>query len=191
MEPDNTILMGYHGCDEANVAGIIKNNFNRSQGQEHYAWLGEGAYFFGVGFTDPISNARQWAVAEAWDGASYRYLRYAVLKASIKPKNLLDITTDMGKRILHEARQLLVNSVPNTYKRQVYDDEKLLRHFATRRNIDVIVWDAYVKFTHERKGHIHSKFPNVRMICVYTPQTVVDKESIQTIDSGRIPNVTL
>jgi hypothetical protein len=104
-------MTGYHGCDADNVPSIKAKNFKCSLGDDH--WLGEGVYFFTVGFSDPAEDAKQWAIAQSWDNrtGTRRYPKFSVLKAAITPSNPLDMTQDHGKAKVNMAREALTTVI--------------------------------------------------------------------------------
>ncbi len=179
----HTPISGYHGCDSANVPGIKAENFKCSRGNDH--WLGEGVYFFGAGFSNPAEDAKQWAIAQSWDNARQTrfYHDYSVLKATIVARKPLDMTQDDGKAKVNAAREAICRRV-----RAVggYDDNDIVKWLAEKFGFDVLVQDFYIKFTTTRRLQITSRFPNVRVICVRDPVSVIDKSSISVTYLGRI-----
>ena len=179
-----TTLIGYHGCDTANVSGIMADNFRSSRGEDH--WLGEGVYFFGKGISDPIEDAKQWAIAESWDNnRRCRFYRaYAVLQATIVAQNLLDMTQDEGKAKVNMARDAICRRVMAIGG---YNDNEIVCWLARKYGFDVLVQDLYIKFSAMRKLRINSRFPNVRVICVRDPVSAIDKKSISVTYTALIP----
>ncbi len=178
-ETPNVPLIGYHGCDLDNVQSIKDNNFRTSQGDIHYRYLGEGAYFFGAGISDPAENAKKWALREA---KIKGFQKFAVLKVHLRPKKLLDISCSEGKAYVNHVRSELLLKLKKT-PRDGYDDSKLLKLLVKEMKFDVLIYDFWIKFD---GGNIRSNFPNVRMICTFWPATVVDKENIINVNSGLI-----
>ena len=176
-------IIGFHGCDRQNVDSIRAQNFRKSQGTNHYSFLGEGAYFFRSGFTDGAVCARAWAqyrLKQAQQRSPGVTFTWAVLKVSIRPRNLLDGTTDSGKSFIHEARmKILAKSNP-----QNYTDENLLKLLAKILKIDVIIYDFWIKILENRITDHRTKFPNARLICVFEPESAIDKDSIAVINEG-------
>ena len=187
-EPTPLTIKGYHGCDADNQAGIVDENFRLSQGQKHFDWLGEGAYFFGhCGFSDPVSDARKWANAESWDNKAYKrkYLQYVVLSAKITAHRYLDMNSDDGKKVTKGVRETLLGALRQYPTKDFYNDSKLIKHLTTKVKFDLVICDLYIQFANERKAQILSRFPNARVICVYTP-SAIDKSSIVLEDKGKI-----
>ena len=170
-----TTIIGYHGCNSAHAPGIKANNFKCSRGEDH--WLGEGVYFFGGGFSDPVEDAKQWAIAESWDNLrKCRFYRaYSVLKATIVSSNLLDMTKDDGKEKVNFAREEISQRMRPAAG---YVDNEIVRWLTVKYGFDVLVQDLYIRFTSMRKLRIRSRFPNVRVICVRDPDSAIDKNSI-------------
>ncbi len=180
----DTTMTGYHGCDSANVASIKANNFKTSTGEDH--WLGEGAYFFGPGISDPAEDAKQWAIAAAWDNERWQkvYRQYSVLEATITSRNLFNMTTDEGKAQVNAARKLVARREP--YVRGC-NDSVLLRFLAGEYDFDVLIQDFYIQFSAQRRKGAWSRMPNARVICVRRPATSVDKSTIRVISTGLVP----
>lgn len=177
-------MTGYHGCDADNVPSIKAENFRCSRGEHH--WLGEGAYFFTVGFADPSTDAQRWAIAESWDKRtrSRRYTKFSVLRAAINPRNPLDMTQDLGKAKVNYAREEIAKRLR---PKELYDDNAIIRWLAKHYAFDVLVQDFFIKMTRERILRIESKFPNVRVVCVRKPDSAIDKTSISITYTGLVP----
>ncbi|MCX6856667.1 MAG: hypothetical protein NTV80_17385 [Verrucomicrobia bacterium] len=191
LMPDTsqTTYTGYHGCPENAVASIMAEGFKCSVGSEHYKWLGEGAYYFTAGISDPKQDAVRWCIAESYnpDTGGKKYVRYAVLSATIRPQKLLNMTTDQGKSLLNHARESIIASLSSSFPRKKYDDSQLIRYIVNRMRFDAFLDDLWIKFKRERIDRIFSNRPNVRVICVFKPKTVVDISSITVVDKGSIP----
>jgi hypothetical protein len=188
-EAQTTSLIGYHGCNLENVPSIKANNFDPSQGDREYDWLGEGAYFVGEGIGNPANHAMQWAISRAWDNAMRcnKYKNFAVLKVTIRPKNPLDISQDVGKQFLDHVRNELLARAQRV-PRGGYSDKILIKHLVNRLQIDVLIYDFWVMFSREKRLQARSTFPNVRMICVFYPTAIVDNDDIVEFRRGPIPN---
>lgn len=184
MTASYTTMTGYHGCDSANVPKIKANNFKTSSGEDH--WLGEGAYFFGVGISDPVEDAKQWAIAAAWNDHRRQnvYREYSVLEATITSRNLFNMTTDEGKTKLNAARRLVASRVPYV---KGCNDSVLLRFLAKEYDFDVLIQDFCIMFRAQRRNRAWSRMPNARVICVRRPVTSVDKNTIRVISTGSVP----
>ncbi len=177
-------MTAFHGCNAANVDGIKADNFKCSKGDHH--WLGEGVYFFGEGFSDPVEDAKRWAIAEAWDKdtKTYRYGAFSVLRATITSTNPLDMTLDEGKSAVNLAREKLSKRMRPSAG---YNDNEIIRWLASNFGFDVLIQDFYIKSTAERRLRIRSRFPNVRVICVRSPQSAIDKDSISVTYTALVP----
>ena len=174
-------FIGYHGCDYEHVESIKSENFRPSEGPEHL--LGDGVYFFVEGFkSDPIENAKKWAVSECFKG-NRSYPKYAVLAAVICPRNLLDVTCDEGKEIINVAREHAFNDLPTPVNG--CDDYSLLKYLLSFYAFDAIIHDFFFEFKRERILSLtRSSFPNVRVLCVRDPQSAIDKIKINETCSG-------
>lgn len=180
----NLTMTGYHGCNADNVPSIKAENFKCSRGKHH--WLGEGAYFFTVGFSNPAIDAQKWAIAESWDDEtqSRSYDKFSVLKAEISPTNPLDMSQDLGKAKVNHARSEIAKRLK---PKQAYDDNAIIQWLTKHFGFDVLVQDFYIKMTRERILKIESKFPNVRVICVRDPHSAIDKTSISVTYTALVP----
>lgn len=176
-------MTGYHGCDAANVQSIQANNFKISKGDHH--WLGEGVYFFSTGISNPLEDAKQWAIAESWDNVRQTrfYRTFAVLKAVIRARNLLDMTKDEGKAKVNLARPMVSKRMRPAGG---YHDNEIVRWLALKYGFDVLIQDFYIKFSDTRKLRIESRFPNVRVVCVRDPASSIDKDKIDVIYTALI-----
>lgn len=184
-DEQNTITMtGYHGCNADNVSRIRAENFRCSRGDHH--WLGEGVYFFGTGISDPVEDAKKWAIAESWDNEikGRRYDKFSVLSATISTKNHFDMTQDSGKSKVNIAREALSSRM-----RPIggYIDSNIIQWLISKYGFDVVIQDFYIQMTNERRRRIKSRFPNVRVICVRNPDSAIDKDSISVTYTAIVP----
>jgi len=179
-----TTLIGFHGCDAASVGGIRTQNFRCSTGEHH--WLGEGVYFFGHGISDPVEDAKRWAIAQSWDnGRKCRlYQTIAVIKAMIVAKKPFDMTKDEGKTAVNRARKELAKRMNPIGG---YEDNQIIGWLAQKLHFDVLIQDFFIQMTSERRLKIRSRYPNVRVICVREPNSAIDKEAIHVTYEGQIP----
>ena len=67
---------------------------------------------------------------------------------------------------------------------QNYTDENLLKLLAKILKIDVIIYDFWIKILENRITDHRTKFPNARLICVFEPESAIDKDSIAVINEG-------
>jgi len=180
----DSTMTGYHGCNSANVPGIMANNFKTSTGDHH--WLGEGTYFFGAGISNPLEDAKQWAIAESWDNTNQTrfYRTFTVLKAAIQARNALDMTKDDGKAKVNIARTAIHKRMRSVGG---YHDTEIVRWLAGKFGFDVLIQDFYIKFSDTRRLRIQSRFPNVRVICVRDPVSAIDKDKIEVTYTALIP----
>jgi hypothetical protein len=130
----------------------------------------------------------RWCVAESYDKETggKRYTRYSVLSAIIRPQKLLNMTSDSGKSLVNHARDSIIANLVRSFPGKHYDDSQLIRHLINRMNFDTFIDDLWIQFKRERIHRIFSSRPNVRVICVFKPKTVVDNDSISVIDNGPI-----
>lgn len=179
-----TTITGCHGCNSANVPGIRMHNFRSSQGDDH--WLGTGVYFFGEGISNPQEDAKQWAIAGAWDKVRGQktYYQYSVLRATIRPRNAFNMTTDDGKSKVNAARQLVTRRIRPV---SGCNDHEPLRFLADEYGFDVLIQGFYIQFTAQRRVGVWSRMPNARVICVRDPVSSIDKNTIHVISTSLIP----
>jgi len=111
----------YHGTSKQDAKSILKEGFNRSKGDHH--WLGDGVYFFTDKLcTEPEQNAKEWAIASAWDNGSYRYTEGAVLMVEVEipaedSRFYLDLNTPNGIALFNIIRDTFQNFSFATAKR--------------------------------------------------------------------------
>ncbi len=192
---DNKVYIGYHGTNYENVESIIKHGFRVSDNADE--WLGHGIYFFTEGISDPIENAKEWAINQAWDNKNKRYLyrKYAVLKAEVSGERVLDLTTENGLRSYNEMRNLLIHKYRSLFHidRKISEDNcKMSNLIVNAMNLDILINRLYIKNSIQRKLHLASKVPNTTVMVVIKPESIcsikVEKEG-EIYDHSRT-NVT-
>jgi len=184
--------IGYHGTNADLADSVIQDNFRESRGQHH--WLGEGVYFFIDGISpSPFKDAKEWAIASAWDNEirDYKYKRYAVLKAAIKFKQneVWDLTTDDGKKQFNYIRETIHNRLKKEGRRIRNEDNidaAVIDHAKKKIKFEVVKADFYIKFTFERIQKIVSRFANTRVLAVSDPDNHINKTSIELRFSGNV-----
>ena len=184
---DNKVYIGYHGTNYENVESIIKHGFHVSDNTDE--WLGHGIYFFTEGISDPIENAKEWAINQAWDKVAKRYLyqKYAVLKVEVSGKRVLDLTTTNGLKVYNQMRDFLINKYVRTLrgKKRDFHQENceihnlIMQEFQT----DILLSHLYIKNSIQRKHRIWSNVPNVTVMVVKKTQNII---STQIETSGEI-----
>ena len=188
-------LVGYHGCNYDHVGSIKKDNFRRSE--KPTEWLGYGAYFFVEAFSDPTHNARDWAIAQAWDDglSRYAYKKWAVLEASITSYSPFDLNSVEAKKQLPHAREVIEKRISQRMARErrtqrrkdeECSDCQIINFLADLYHYDVVIHDFYIKFERARRQRTFSRLPNTRVVCVRSPKSAIDLKTIRETWSGSI-----
>lgn len=183
---ENKIYIGYHGTNYENVESILKNGFRISDKADE--WLGHGIYFFTKGISDPIENAKEWAINQAWDNKNKRYFykKYAVLEVEVFGERVLDLTTTEGLRVYNEMRNLLIHRYELSFHRDrnIHQDNcKMSNLIIKRRKLDILINHLYIKNKMQRIRNIDSKVPNTTVMVVTEPLSI---KSIKIVSSGEI-----
>lgn len=172
------------------VGSIKQDNFYCSQKPE---WLGKGAYFFtdGVSFQGPDKDAIEWAEAcVRCFGQTYQY--WAVMTADLQTDKMLDLTDERQLKIFNKMRDVVYKRFkirPRTRGAKDKDwilDVEIIDMIRGEMEILAAKSHFFFKFTLENRHSIGSRIPNVTVVCVYAPDKVIDKSSIQNPHSGLI-----
>ena len=165
---------GYHGTSLSLATQIIKSNYQLSIGDKE--WLGDGVYFFIDSLsTRPNEQAREWAIAQAWNlkDKIYGYKKYAVLKSTITvyDDNLLDLTTEDGIQILKYIYDRFEKKLKTLKKKLKFIDGLLINLARGEQflDIDVAKGNVYIKFAKERINAINLRTSNCTICAVYDP----------------------
>ncbi|WP_428353235.1 hypothetical protein [Methyloprofundus sp.] len=130
-------IIGYHGTSEENAEKIVNTTFKRSENPDD--WLGYGVYFFVDGISDPINNAKEWAMYKAWSGntKSVLYSRYNVLSAKVIGSNILDTNKIDDLKAFNSVRDRLLEIHKEHWcrDRKFTEDDRLLWNFGTLSQI--------------------------------------------------------
>lgn len=184
---DNKIYIGYHGTNYENVESIIKHGFRISDKADE--WLGYGIYFFTDGISDPIENAKEWAINQAWDKNTKQnlYKKYAVLKITAQSERVLDLTTVEGLQTFNVFRNFFVERASNYFRQR---DRSLHQYNCKMHNLimrefraDILFHHLYIKNRIQRQLRIDSNVPNTTVMLVTKPQNIL---SIEVILTGEI-----
>lgn len=167
-------LKGHHGTDLDSSEEILKSNYQKSIGDEH--WLGDGVYFFINGLSCDTQNlAKEWAKAQSWDNENkkYKYTNIVVLESEIQinKENLLDLTQEEGIKILIYLVDRYLNVLRKTGKGLDFYDG-LLINMARDKGIlpiDIVKGNFYIKFEKERKYKINLRTCNCTICVVFDP----------------------
>lgn len=96
-----SFVLGYHGCDAEIARRIVNGETNLLPSDEHYDWLGPGAYFWEA---DP-QRAIEWAEQA---GVRNRITTPAVVGAVIDLGNCLDLVSRENLDLVKTAHRLFV-----------------------------------------------------------------------------------
>lgn len=183
---ENKIYIGYHGTNADHVESIVKNGFYTSDNADE--WLGHGIYFFTEGISDPIENAKEWAINQAWDKVAKRYLyqKYAVLKVEVSGERVLDLTTTEGLQVYNEMRNLFIHKYESLFHRDRdirQDNCKMSNLIIKRLKLDILINHLYIKNKSQRRLNLVSNTPNTTVMVVTKPQNIL---SIEVVSRGEI-----
>ena len=174
----------YHGTSSINAKTIITQNFENSEGDDH--WLGDGIYFFIEGISKkPNEQAEKWAIAEAWNNKEkkYGYKEYSVIESdiSIQEESVLDLTSSDGIEIYEYLIECHKKKMMQSDKKFRYTgfkniDGKII-NFARNEGIapiKVAIGSFYIKFSKERKENINRRIPNSTICAVYVKECITN-----------------
>lgn len=171
---------GYHGTSLQSAEQIMVSNYRISEADND--WLGNGAYFFISGFTDPIENAVNWARFRSWDrqARKRKYNRYAVLKSLIRTESHLDLDDIDDLIRFNKIREKLAQRM----KQEGYGDASALQNdcFVANFALQNLNLDALVRrdaITTQR-GQLKARIPNCRIMCLKEPTRCAIKHDIVT-----------
>lgn len=182
-------LIGYHGTKAQDAEEIIRNDFVSSKGSKE--WLGDGVYFFTKGLSNtPESQAKEWAIAQAWDNINKEntYKRVSVLKADIEVEEdaFLDLTTSQGIEVIDYIIDQHQKKIEELNKKRLNYIDGLIINFARNEKIlpiEVVKGDFYIKFSKERILRINRRVSNATIISVSLPN-IKNKKLISTHEIG-------
>lgn len=183
----------FHGTSMESATLIVSSNFVLSLGDKE--WLGDGVYFFIEGISSkPIEQAKQWAIAEAWDNTNkcYKYNKYGVIQSNIivDEDKFLDLTKEDGVEILAYILECHQNKIKRINKKFDYLDGTLI-NFARGENlieVDVVKGNFYIKFTQSRIKNANLRTSNCTICAVVNPEKHISKSSLRFI--GKIKDET-
>lgn len=181
-------FIGYHGTSEENASEIISTNFKPSKNPDD--WLGYGIYFFVDGISDPIINAKEWAVNKAWNGKRKAplYPRYNVLVVEASGNNILNTNKQDDLKAFNVVRDKLLEIHTQRWKpdRRIIEDNRILWNLvADLMKIDIIIHNLYIKTKIQRICKIDSNVPNTTVMCVKDVENI----HIETIKREKVGKV--
>ncbi|HID9299197.1 TPA: hypothetical protein ACXE5H_000716 [Enterobacter chengduensis] len=171
---------GYHGTSLSSAEEIVVNNYRISE--QDRDWLGNGAYFFIAGYTDPIDSAVDWARYRSWDpeARKRKYSRYAVLRSLIRTQSHLDLDEVEDLLIFNTIRDKLAERMQREGYRnaQALENDCYVANFA----LDNLKLDALVRreAITSRRGQLRTRIPNCRIMCLKEPTRCAIKHDIVT-----------
>ena len=157
-------MIGFHGTDIKNFDSIKSTNFVASEGDSE--WLGNGVYFFVEGISDPIKNAKDWAIVSSWNNnlKLNEYTKFAVISAEINVLDdyLLDLTTHDGMETFIYFRNKFIEMISKRkliLKNGDFKDGHIINEARYSIRIDVVKSNFYIKFAKERIMNINFRIP--------------------------------
>ncbi|MQR01649.1 hypothetical protein [Glaciimonas soli] len=161
---------GYHGTSYEAAMSILGSTFNESKSKTE--WLGHGVYFFVDGVSDPVTNAKDWARAQAWDIASRsnKYEKFSVLETNVQIgiDKLIDLCDLNGLKNFNALKEIWFDKIAANF-----DIKKPLEHSCAMFNCLVSMTGAhavrhnlYIKSIRERKLKLQLNVPNTTVLCV-------------------------
>ena len=181
VEATSVVLIGFHGTNAANVDSILASGFRPSNAEG--LWYGPGVYFFGEGISrDPAKDAENWLREHSFDKGrqSFKFESFAIIKAEIKPRKLLDLTTDEGKLMFNHARDELISRGIKPPKGD-YVDADVIGFLIKIIHFDVFITDVFVRASQEKGNKLRARTPNVRFICV-NDESAIDPSSLVVVN---------
>lgn len=177
--------IAYHGTNNENVESIRKNGFKPSS--SHNEWLGYGVYFFIEGAFCPMSNARSWAVASAWDKKQgrYTYDNYTILMTIVGGDRVLDLRLEEDLSIFEKLRLHILEryeAEKEKCRTNLHPDTFLCNAVAKSMNLDILIQNLYIKTKEQRIKMFHSKIPNSTVLCA-KKSAIIEIESIEEVET--------
>jgi len=186
VEEDGKFI-GYHGASEENIDSIIsQSNFKLSQNLDD--WLGFGVYFFIKGISEPIGNAKDWAIYKGCPKGLILYSTYAVLSVEVSGKKILNTNNLDHLQIFNKFREEIIRKHDMNWKknRNFHEDNRIIWNIiADLMELEVIIHNLYVKNKYQRIKKISSNVPNVTVMCVKDSKNI-DFNSIKKIKVGKV-----
>lgn len=186
MIKDDQALIGFHGTSQECANSIFRTGFIPSENPDE--WLGYGVYFFTYGISDPVENAKEWAINKAWDNKERRnlYNIYAVLSAHVNGGNILNTSNSDHIKAFNDVRTALLKTHKKNWKstRNIIEDNRIIWNLiAELMELDIIIHDLYVKTKFERIYKVSSNVPNVTVMCVKNVNNI-NFDTLKTVKEG-------
>jgi len=182
--------LAYHGTNSENVASIKANGFKPSI--SHNEWLGSGVYFFIEGSFCPITNARDWAISNAWDNdlKQNRYSNYSILMTVVSGNRALDLRNEEDLRLFETLRLHILERYEiekKFFKKRVEPNTFLCNSVAKSMNLDILIQNLYIKNKRQRIKNHRSFVPNTTVLCA-KKNAQIDLSSIEEVETKGITN---
>ncbi|MDQ1834677.1 hypothetical protein [Massilia scottii] len=168
-------IEAYHGTSAQAAIEIEAATYKESYSESE--WLGRGVYFFVDGISDPLTDAKAWAKAQAWDKTTkrYRYEQYSVLRSTIvlDPDKVIDLTNQLGLRLFNDIKSKFLDKIYDNFSfaelRKMEMPEHncaVFNYIAATLKAHAVLHHLYIKNTTERKLHMRLTVPNTTVLCV-------------------------
>lgn len=168
-------IEAFHGTSLESAKEIEKSSYRESDKEDE--WLGRGIYFFVDGISDPLTNAIDWAIAQAWDNTEKinKYDEFAVLKSKVEVDGdrLIDLTTQEGLRNFNGVKSVFLKQIFKDFASDELKEMSVEAHSCTMFNFIVskinahaVKHNLYIKNKKERRMNLKSNVPNTTVLCV-------------------------
>lgn len=159
---------GFHGTSAEKAAGIIRDGFNEVNDETLY--LGNGAYFFVEGISDPSEDALNFVTnVNPVDNPT-------VVVADIDTEKdcILDLNTDCGLKIFnHVKKRFFSKRIEDNERmsRKDIDDGKIINFIVGEKifepEVKIVLSQRTLSLNkEERELNLHSMVPNCIFCCV-------------------------
>lgn len=177
-------INAFHGTSKEAAVLINAQGFNESE--KRTEWLGRGIYFFVDGVTDPQSNAREWARAQAWDrkAKNFKYSHGAVVRATfiLESDRILDLTELNGlRRFINMKERFLAVIVNNFDTDSVKKKEQtcyVFNMFVDIFSSQAVKQNLYIKPHMERMLDLQINVPNTTVLCLRKDAVKMETQTV-------------
>ncbi|MFA8300668.1 MAG: hypothetical protein ACEPOV_10935 [Hyphomicrobiales bacterium] len=180
------IFKGFHGTSSENAQEIINDSFKPSKGNDE--WLGKGVYFFTDGLGNPQYQAKDWAIAEAWDKRAKRmkYSTFSIIESdiSVDKERLIDLGTNEGQKLLSYIKEQFVNKLFSTGKAIKFVEGKLIDYVIGEKilPIEVVKGNVFIAFKKDRICKFRQRTPNCTICSVVDPSKNIKQSKLILTD---------
>lgn len=168
-------IEAYHGTSLQSAKDIEASSYKESD--KEVDWLGRGIYFFVDGVSDPVVNAVDWAIAQAYDKASRKnkYDNFAVLRSNVEVEEnrLIDLTSQDGLKNFNNVKVKLLDRIFKDFtsaelrKMQIGEHDCAMFNFiASTLKAHAVKHNLYIKNKKERRLHLKLNVPNTTVLCI-------------------------